>query len=287
MKPIDPEELLWELGRAPEGEPKDGRRPAAQAPSEATLEAYRKGRLSEAETRQVEEWLGRDPSARRLLVDAAESAPEPPARLRQDVLAAYDEAMHGVVPFRPAQPRQATRRRLVVRAAWAAAAAASLVLGVRLLPHGTGAPLDLRYEVAVRGAALSRGVSAPSGAARAFASTIVRVEAAPEATGSPAVEVGLYRVQAGRLERLMPSAAVHVDEDRGTAVFAARAGDLVEPTAGVHDLYVVVGPRGALPPNLATAPADPTTFLSDGGRCRAYRRTLELLPATPGVEGAP
>ena len=271
MRPMNVEELLWEMSRTVEPETAGGAPPGGGVPVEAWLDRYRAGRLTDAEAEQVEAWLGRDERARQKLGERAVAGETPPSRVRRDVLAAF------VKPAVHPRASRATRRWVFVRAAayrpvWTLALAGLLAaLWLRSVPPAP--PLDLQYEVNVRALALRRAAPPAGEVARAFADTIVRIEASPEGMASADIEVGLYRAWGGVLRRLRPEAVQRVASERGAAAFEARASDLVGPTPGTHEVYVVVGRRGDLPAALDLTLAD----AADADRYRIYARRIELL----------
>jgi len=244
----DPEELLWELSRLnEEGE-------AGPSVSGEELEAWRAGRLSEADAERVEARLAADPAARTRLAELAEiRPPAPPAAVRDRVLARFA----GEAP-----------RRRVLRWLPAAALAAALLAAIGISLVGPSRlPGGLEYDVTAQGLARERSADRP-GAFEAYPETRVRIAVEPRGEAEAGVEIGLYREKDDRLERV----PVRVEMDRGAAVLTGTASALVGTAPGPHDLWIVVARPGDLP-----SAGDPRKLLEDQERWRAYPLRLTLL----------
>lgn len=305
MDPRDSEPLLRQLARLPE--------PEADLPADELLRAYRRGELPADEEERLERWLARSPGARLRLLALAEpaesaelaelGAPAPaeavvPAgpgeRVRSRVLASF--AARGR-SRRPARPRWAP----AALAALATAAALVLGLGLPWLYRATRAPLPAYQVHLYGGQAEARGAAGegPRSEIQAFPGQDVRFLVTPVGAGDGGragaeVEIGLYRVARGRLERLDGGGFA---ESREGVVLVRPAAALAGGVPGKHPLYLAVARPGDLPENGAAvsaggpggsdgpgSPADIAAALEDGGRRQVstlYVTILEEEPSFP------
>lgn len=268
MQDDDRDWLLREMGQLGEGE-------FDRLPSPEVITAYREGRLDENQARSLEALLARHRQARRRLAEAAGvGAIGPSPASRERALRAFDETFAERREQRR-QPRTWSRRR------WSAAAAiaASVVLAVTLSVNGPQPlPDGLAYEVAAYGLAEQR--SAPTGEAvvKALPATTIRLEVTPHEVAEGEVEFGLYRLRDRQLERLLPGSTLRLEVERGSAVFAGRAGDLLAAREGEHSLYVAVARPGNLPVRQALAEgSSPVDALADAGERLVYEQVIRLI----------
>jgi hypothetical protein len=285
------EELLWEMSRSDDIEDSGGSDGSDRVgPDDATLRAWREGRLGEDEARAVEAALAASPEAReRLAALAGVEAQAPPAELRRRTLRRFGpaEATGGGRWWRPV-----------------VALAASLVVAVGLLQlFGAGEPDplpgDLAFDVAVRGLTDTRGAVTDTGAepATAYPETPLRFAVTPRGAAVADLDFAIYREAPGgeRLVRVADSdpesGLTTIRVDRGAATLTAPASDLTGPlngsAPGRHTLFVVVARRGDLPPEeLEVGGDEPAALLHDGGRRLVYPRPIELLPPGSGARDA-
>ncbi len=263
MRPEDRESLLWDLSeiadRAPTGD--------ALVP-DTTLRAYRRGDLGEDEVRQVERLLMANPANRRRLEEIAGLAPAAaPAALRRRVLdATAGSGSNGGRRSRRWWPALAAAALVAIAAGW-----------LILRPRPPALPA---YEVQIA-ALTERRDSPPSAAAKAeaYADSMVTITATVVERAVAGVEVGLYRVAGGRLERLSADDRIEWLVRPGAVRIRAPAAALVGSQAGRHEVFVAVGRSGRLPAAVVVDPGtDPAAALAAGGRQRVYRLTLRLLP---------
>ncbi len=226
------------------------------------LDGFRHGTLAADPRRKLVGRLRREPALRRRLATRAGVAPAPPPEVRARILAK-------IAPAKPS-PR---------RRAWLALATALVVaLGVTLLLPPSDLPPEVAYSVEVRGIATSRDPSSEPALAEAFAGTTVRIVARPELTPATPLELGLYRLDPGRLARVA-EAAIAIERHGGAVTLSAKAGDLIAGEPGVHTLYLAVARPDDLPDSMATKAGErPEDRLAGGGRRRVYSITVRLLP---------
>jgi hypothetical protein len=281
----DSETLLRELAQLEEsGE--------GVPPATGRLASYRAGTLPAEEAERLEELLAGDVAAReRLAALAGVMLPRPPDRVRAEVLAsAGRELSKG-----RSRGRGPGRGWVWAAAAGLVLAAAALVFYLRRPPSGgwpAGRALPV-YEVAVTGLAGVRSLpgaeATPQDHAEALPETRVSITVAPADRAVAGVDFGLYRLAGDRLERISagvegaagaPGAtgpAIHQVSGRGAASFDALAADLVGRSPGAHALFLVVAPRGELPPGRQLAPGeDPARALAAAGRHRVYPLRITL-----------
>lgn len=269
MDPRDSEPLLRQLAQLPE--------PEADLPADELLLAYRRGELPAEEEERLERWLAKSPGARLRLVTLGQPAAPagPDERVRSRVLASFAEARS---------------RRRFPRALWALAAAAAVVLGLGLpwLYRSTArAPLP-DYQVHLYGGqAQMRGAAGegPRGEIQAFPDQQIRFLVTPGDRPGAEMEIGLYRIAGGRLERLDGGG---FDESREGAVLVLPAAALAGSVPGRHPLYLAVARPGELPQNGAAVsgggPGKVAAALADGGRRHVstlYVTILEEEPSFP------
>jgi len=283
MDRIDPEELLWETSTVAEERPAEGAGEVpADVPSGDVLEAYRRGELDPADRERLEDLLAGDPAARRRLLALAGVADEtPPPAVRERLLVRF----------------AGSRRRRWPLAVVAAAAVVVAFLGWWLLSPtlpgagdraGTVAALaGTGYEVRVEALAQVRSAGA-GGEAAAHPRTRVRIFVEPEEAAVAGVELGLYRLRGGRLERLPVGAELSLEAERGAGVFEAAAATLVGSEPGTRELLVAVAPEGRLPAALpAVSPEAAAAALARASGGKVYRRTVTVLPEPVDEESKP
>jgi hypothetical protein len=248
------------------------------APGDERLLAYRAGRLSEDEEREVERVLAHSPDGRRRLLELAGiDRSLPLRRVRRAVLAA-------------AGPR----RRMARTTPWlgAAALAASIVLAVlTFFPHHTALPAGLAYGVGAQGLAEVRSEGEAGGEARAYAETYadtpLRIFVRPRGDSPSGVSFALFRREAGALRRVRQPEEVRMENDRGTATFEGTAGTvLATRVPGVYPLFVVAYIQEPPPAFVRLEPGqDPAATLRDSGRLVYPVRVTLLRDGTPAEKG--
>lgn len=246
-----------------------GREPAdgvdgIPVPGDERLRAYREGRLTADETREIEGLLARSAAGRRRLLELGGiDRSLPLRRVRKAVLAA------------------AGRRRRVVPWLSAAAVAASILVGLLTFsPRQHGLPAGLAYDVAPRGLAETRSAD-PSGttsAVRAYPGTTLRILVRPRGESPAGVSLALFRREGGALRRVRQPQEVRLASDRGSAAFeGAAARVLATEVPGVYPLYVVAYAQQEPPALLKLEPGqDPAGALRAAGRL-VYPVTVTLL----------
>lgn len=268
--------LLWELVQL-------GDEDGDERPSDALLNAYRRGELEPESAAALEALLFRSAAARERLTELAGLArSSPPLAGREQFL----EAFSATVTARKRESSSRFQRHwLPLAAALALAVAAAL-----FWRQGGPAPLpeDAVFDVTATGRSKDRSEPAGAAATEAFPDTTVRIAVAPRDLAVEGLAVGLYRLRrapspgAGTvLERVSPRARVTVTEDRGATLFEARARDLVGTEAGVHELVVVVARQGDLPRGreLVGGADEWMASLAEGERRRIYPLQVLLLEA--------
>ncbi|MCB1055031.1 MAG: hypothetical protein KDD11_05910 [Acidobacteria bacterium] len=265
-------------------------RDAGHLPSDEVLEAFRLGHLSEEECQALERWLGRDGAARARLAQLGGVRAEGPAPwVRDAVLSAFggspdrpervSRAAKGETPRRSGRPGR--------RAGWGGwgrwAATAVLAAGLATVlvwttMGPTALPTGLAYQVQGTGLAETRSVQAASPVLKALPDTLVRIVVTPVDVAEKDVKFALFR-RRGELVELLPTGSdIRLRVDRGTAVFEARAEDLVGRDVGEHTLYVVVARPGDLPaPSLTISDESIESLLAEGGRRLVYHQPLQLV----------
>ena len=240
------------------------------APADERLHAYREGRLTADETRELEGLLARSAAGRRrlLALDGLDHT-LPLRRVRRAVLAAADRR----------------RPRTHWLAAAAAIAASILLVVLILVPRQSGLPAGLTYDVAARGLAEVRSADEVPGEARAYPGTTVRVLVRPRGSSPAGASFALYRREDGGLRRVRQPEEVRLASDRGSATFAGRAAKVLGTGApGAYPLFVVVYAREDLPAFVKLEPGqDPAGALRARGRL-VYPLTVTLLRGEPPAE---
>jgi hypothetical protein len=265
-EPQDPNEVERIL-HALAGEDLDDGLPA---PGDERLRAWREGRLSEEEAREVEELLSRSAAGRRRLLEIAGVAnltgvdrSLPLRRVRRAVL---DEA----------HPRRPSRTWTSVAPIAAIAAMLMLaVIGVFL--RQPALPQGLAYDVSARGLAEVRSeeatVEEKTGEVRAYAGTTVRIVLRPQGDSPAGLSFALFRREGGGLRRVREPEEVRVEAERGSATFSGTAARvLATGVPGRYPVFVVVSASKRLPSYVETPDA-----LRSSGRL-IYPMTITLLP---------
>ncbi len=272
MRPEDRESLLWALSEIADRTPRDDVEAGDSPLPDSTLRAYREGRLSDDEIRRVERRLVADPACRRRLEELAGASPDAPLLdVRRRLLEDFGE---------PA-PRRGPRRSTFWRLGLAAAAMIALASGWLILRPRTAALPE--YEVRIAALAERRDAAATGTVAEAYADSTVTIDATVAGTAVEGVEIGVYRASGGRLERVAERELSRLDR-YGAVRIEAPAAVLVGDQPGVHEIFVVIAWRGALPASPALQPgSDPAEALAAGGR-QVHRLILRLVAersATP------
>jgi hypothetical protein len=246
------------------------------APADERLRAYREGRLSPDEVREMEVLLAESAAGRRRLLELAGiDRSLPLRRVRKAVLG------------------QAVRQRRVSpwlsvtgiggMAAMAAMAAMVLLALAGILSRQRALPEGLAYEVSARGLAEVRSTEEVPDEVRAYPSTALHILLRPRGDSPAGLSFALFRREDGVLRRVQPPEA-RLESDRGSASFTgAAAGVLATDNPGVYLLYVVVSNREDLPARVELGPGqDPAGALRASGRL-VYPVTITLLPAEEDV----
>ena len=268
-----PEDLLRELGR----EDPDHR---DRVPSDAMLEAWRRGELDSDQMREIQALLCDSAAARARLVHLAGlDASGPVGRVRDRVLGADS---------RPRARHHAPRW-------WRGAAAAAIVVllapvASRLVERCGGrqesiaaAPRALEFDVRVEGLARIRSVADLS---EALPDTVIRVTVEPVQDAAAGLTFAVYRRQDGVLRRLGPDDGVEIATWRGSAAITASAATLVGASPGTREFFVVVVAGKDLPESVPIVSGDAAADLQVGTGGRVWRRTLTVLDAD-AVPGRP
>lgn len=262
MTKRDPEALGWALSSVAcdrnEGE--------ASELSDETLRAYQDGRLSEPDAAEVERLLADSRRARaRLNALAQVELPSPDSDLRATIL--------GQAPA-PRRPKTVSRR-------WMMGLAAAVVLGVGLtwsLIPPDGIPQGLSYNVGCTGLATTRAGEVATGAVEGYPDTPIRIALVPRSNATAGLAHGLYQIDRGRLRRLDVGDQIKLQTDRGTAIFTARAADLVGASPGVHAVIIAVAQPDDLPDVVPLdAEQDPGLALAASGRRLVYVQDIKIL----------
>jgi hypothetical protein len=253
--PNDVERILHALA----GEDLDDGLPA---PDDERLRAWREGRLSEEEAREVEELLSRSAAGRRRLFEIAGVAnltgvdrSLPLRRVRRAVLG---EARPG---------RMAPWTSVAAIAAMLMLAVIGIFLRQPALPRGQA------YDVSARGLADVRSAEAAPGEVRAYADTTVRIVLRPQGDSPAGLSFALFRREGGGLRRVREPEEVRVEAERGSATFSGAAARLLATgVPGRYPVFVVVSASKRLPSYVETPDA-----LRSSGRL-IYPMTITLLP---------
>jgi hypothetical protein len=243
------------------------------APDDERLRAYREGRLSDGEARELERLLARSSAGRRRLLELTGLDQSLPLRrVRGAVLAAAADDDGG-----RRRPRRATP--------WisAAAVAAAMVLALlTFFPRHHGLPAGLAYDVGARGLAETRAAEEARSEIRAYPDTPVSILVRPRGESPVGVSFSLFRREGNALRRVRQPEEVRLTSDRGSAAFEGLAGRvLATRTPGAHPLYVVAWEGDEPPSRLELAPGrDPAGALRDSGWL-VYPVTVDLLRDEP------
>ena len=270
----DAEELLQWLAEIEEEE--------TEVPAGDRLAAYREGRLMPGEAAEIEALLGGNREAReRLVALSGVRLPEPSRATRDAVLAEF--ASSGKSDGHTAQTAPRSKRSGRRGAGWLAAAAAlaALAFGTWRLSDRWADRLDSagvpEYRATIAGLADERAAPVSGSVARVLPETTVRIEAAPREAAVQGIELALYRSGGPGLERIAEERLRRLPAGRGAIAIEARAADLVGSVPGRYVLFLVVAPRGELPPTVELVRGEtPQTALS--GR-RVIPLDIELLAA--------
>lgn len=242
------------------------------APADERLLAYREGRASEEEARELERELAHSASGRRRLLELAGiDRSLPLRRVRKAVLAASE----------PQRPRQRLTPWL-----GAAALAASVVLAVLLFfPRHPSLPAGLAYDVGVRGLAETRSEEEAHAETKVYADTPLRILVRPRGESPSGVSFALYRQENGALRRVRQPAEVQEKNDRGSVTFVGTAGIVLATRApGVYPLFVVAYTQEPPSGRVRLEPGqDPVAALRDSGRL-IYPVRITLLRDDPPAE---
>jgi len=240
------------------------------APGDERLRAYREGRLTAGETRELEILLARSTAGRRRLLELAGiDRSLPLRRVRRAVLGAAE---------------QRRRRGPWVSVAAVAAMAASIVLALLiLLPRQHPLPAGLAYDVSARGLAEVRSAGEGRSEVRAYPASTLRIFIRPRGESTAGVSFALFRREGGTLRRVRQPEEVGLASERGSATFSGTAARVLATRApGVYPLYVVAYSRqGKLPAAVKLdAGQDPAGALGTSGRL-VYPVTVTLLRDKP------
>jgi hypothetical protein len=256
-----------------------------EAPSDLVLQAYREGRLSAEEERELEDLLARSGEGRRRLVELAGIDRSLPwKRVRRTVLRGLGEAARDRRPRRPRETRRAGRRWATAAAIAGVAAMVVLALLV-LLPRPGALPAGLAFDVSARGLATVRGEEMPR-EVRVHPATAVRIFLRPRGASPAGLSFALFRREDHTLRRVRQPEEVRLASDRGSATFTGAAATVLGHRApGVYPLYAVVSSDPELPGRVdLTAAEDPVRALSAAGRL-VYPLKVILLPDDPATKG--
>jgi hypothetical protein len=249
-----------------------------ETPADERLAAYREGRLTAEEAREVEGLLARSATGRRrLLALAGIDRSLPLKRVRRAVLG---EAA------RQRRPRRRSPWLSAAAVAAVAAVAATIVLTLLvLLPRPGGLPRGLAFDVAARGLAEVRSPEAVPSVLKAHPETALRISLRPHGESPARLSFTLFRREDGALRRVRQPEEVRLASDRGSATFAGTAAAvLATRTPGVYPLYAVVSIEKELPARVEVTPGeDPARALRAPGRL-VYPLTVTLLRDDPPAE---
>jgi hypothetical protein len=236
------------------------------APDDERLRAWREGRLSAEEARELEELLSHSAAGRRRLIELAGirriDSSLPLRRVRKAVLG------------------EARPWPLWAQRAWrsSAAIAAMLVLAViGVFLRQPSLPKGLAYDVSARGLAEVRStepsVETSTSAVRAYPGTTVRIVLRPQGDSPAGLSFALFRREGGGLRRVREPEEVQLESERGSATFSGTASRvLATDVPGRYPVFVVVSARNRLPSYVET-----TGALRSSGRL-IYPMTITLLP---------
>ncbi|MES1240439.1 MAG: hypothetical protein ABUT39_02365 [Acidobacteriota bacterium] len=229
------------------------------APDDERLRAWREGRLSEDEARELEGLLARSAAGRRRLLGIAGVAGVdrslPLRRVRKAVL-------DGARP-----DRNRSWRTVAAIAAMLVLAVIGVFLRQPVLPEG------LAYDVSGRGLADVRSEGETTAEVRAYPGTTVRIVLRPQGDSPSGLSFALFRREDGGLRRVREPEEVRLEAERGSATFSGIASRVLgTETPGRHEVYVVVSASKRIPARVEN-PED----LRSSGRL-IYPMTITLLP---------
>jgi hypothetical protein len=233
------------------------------APDDERLRAWREGRLSVEEARELEALLSHSAAGRRRLIELAGipriDSSLPLRRVRKAVLG-------------EARPRHLWHSQRAWRSA--AAIAAMLVLAViGIFLRQPALPKGLAYDVSARGLAEVRSGEATTSEVRAYPGTTVRIVLRPQGDSPAGLSFALFRREGGGLRRVREPEEVRLESERGSATFSGTASRvLATDVPGHYPVFVVVSARNRLPSHVETVDA-----LRSSGRL-IYPMTITLLP---------
>ncbi|MCH9648815.1 MAG: hypothetical protein K0U98_11290 [Deltaproteobacteria bacterium] len=274
MQPEDRERWLWKLTEEadPASQEDSGRRKDRFLGE--LLEAYRRDELSEVDQQQVEALLLRDEEARRYLESLAGLAdPVVPQDLRQTLLDRF-----GTAPKKsPGQGR---------RAQWIAASVAIAALVGFLSISSLFSPRrpPPTYDVGISASTEQRDDPVVASSATAFVGSMVTITAVVRGSAEEDVQVALYRLVDGGLERVPRRDFRYRRDRRGAVLLRSPAEVLVGIEPGVFRLFVAVSRGAELPLQL---PLPTVAELEEAeivrGAIRLHSLTLHLQTSTSPV----
>lgn len=275
MRPINREELLWELSAGEE-------RAGQTSPIDSLLQRYREGGLAAEEARQVERMLASDPRARARLAElAGQQLSEPPSELRERFLGL------ATAPSRPAWRRRAVQ-----------ALAASLFVAFGALLHSalspsTEIPRDLSFSLSAK-ESVSRVRSssdAPSSNEPLYevrASDTIELWMTPEVDYAEELQL-TYGIYVREGNRLLRNSDLRIERDGGGARLYIGAEDLLGTRPGEYEVFVTVGT--CAPDSIPLKGDGALTALREGRQRLAFSQSVKLIPessegeTTPDLEG--
>ncbi len=166
------------------------------------------------------------------------------------------------------------------RGIWLAAALITLLVAYQLsLPSKTpDLPADLQFDVRVEGLTPVRSGQLDHELANAYPQTRLRLILEPRSLALAELDFGLYRQLDGqRFELLEPGSRITLETHRGSAVFTAKASDLLGTQQGTYPILLVASRRGQLPAKNALDSASDVEALFHDPAFRAHRLELTLL----------
>src|SRR6185436_10783648 len=212
--PAEIERILRALA---EQDPEDG----LPAPDDQRLRAYREGRLSAEEIRELEGLMARSAAGRRRLLELAGIDRSLPLRRVRRAVLGQVAGRRGVAPWMVA----------------AAAAAMIVVALITFLPRRSALPERLAYDVSARGLAEVRSAEEMPGEVRAHPATTVHIFLRPRGDGPSGLSFALFRREGGALQQVRQPEEVRLESDRGSATFAGTAARmLATQVPGVYSL---------------------------------------------------
>ncbi len=274
MRPIDREELLWELSASAE-------RAGQIAPIDSLLIRYREDDLSAGERRRVEELLAHDAKARARLAELAAARPrEPPSELRAMLL--------GLAA--PPQPNRWRRSALLAIAATTLLALGAL-LHSTLAPGGKPLPAEVAFELSFKGGLREvRGNNeVPTQAGHAetyetYPSDTIELWLTPEIDIADDLDL-TYGVYLQDNNKLIKNTAVEIRPEGGGAKLLIQASELLGGKPGNFEIFVAVG--ACAPNSIPLRGRAALEALHGGGQRRAYSQPLKLIPEPTAEDPGP